>query len=186
MLLLLSKFSLEQVGVGRAELVVQGAVQIVGAVGGNVQIVCTGRQRAAISTVKRQLTARRNVHRVAYQFAGRRTLMDFYGHHALGVVDDMNLPVAIARIDRPRYDLVGRVGIEFNRGARSYYAAYALRSGNRSGRSSVVLNIYCACAHHQSGRGHAACKRYAHHFLKLVHVNLHIRVLLSAVVVKWF
>ena len=47
-------------------------------------------------------------------------------------------------------------------------------------------SVHCACAHHQSGRGHAACKRYAHHFLKLVHVNLHIRVLLSAVVVKWF
>ena len=36
--------------------------------------------------------------------------MDFYSHSAFGGIDDVNLPVTIAGIDRPRYDLIGRIG----------------------------------------------------------------------------
>ena len=155
--------------IDRAELIVQGAVQRVCSIGGNIQIVCTGRQRVTICAVKRQLTASRNVHRGTYQFAGRKILVDFYSHSAFGGIDDVNLPVTIAGIDRPRYDLIGRIGVELNRGARSYCAAYILWGGNRS-QCSAGLHICCTCAPHQRGCGHASCERYAHHFLKLVHV----------------
>ena len=38
----------------------------------------------------------------------------FYSHSAFGGIDDVNLPVTIAGIDRPRYDLIGRIGVELN------------------------------------------------------------------------
>lgn len=125
--------------IDRAELIVQGAVQRVCSIGGNIQIVCTGRQRVTICAVKRQLTASRNVHRGTYQFAGRKILVDFYSHSAFGGIDDVNLPVTIAGIDRPRYDLIGRIGVELNRGARSYCAAYILWGGNRTGVVPVCI-----------------------------------------------
>ncbi len=97
------------------------------------EIVCTGRQRVTICAVKRQLTASRNVHRGTYQFAGRKSLWIFTVILLFGGIDDVNLPVTIAGIDRPRYDLIGRIGVELNRGARSYCAAYILWGGNRTG-----------------------------------------------------